>query len=443
MMGRERCQAVLDKAMALFKGGDADFCLSFKETGLTRFANNGIHQNVSDSDAQLHVRAVAGQRLGRAVTNDLSDPGVAKAVEQARQAALLVPEDPDFPGLPEPTDPQLVDSYDAETASCSPEARAKTVALVCRKAEASSLTASGAFRTGTQETAVASTRGVSAYHASTFTALIITTMSDSSSGWAKGGSWRVSDIDAEALAGEAIDKAIQGLNPQRIEPGNFTVVLDHYAVDDILAALSLYGMSAQSVQEGRSWMNGVLGQRAMSPQVTIWDDGLDLAGWPVPFDAEGVPRQKIHMVKEGVVGSPVHNCYTAAKEGKASTGHQWTSAGGPMASNLFMKPGEETLEQMIASTSRGLYVTRFYYTRLMHSRGCVMTGMTRDGTFLIEDGRISHPVKDLRFTQSYVEALASVEAIGDSAKLLLNEHGFSTRTPKLKLGRFNFTGVTA
>ena len=262
---------------------------------------------MSDSDAQLHVRTVLGKRLGRAVTNDLSDPGVAKAVEQARQAALLMPEDPDFPGLPEPTTPQSVDSYNGDTASCSPEARAKTVAIVCRKAEANSLTASGAFRTGTQETAVASTRGVSAYHVGTFTALIITTMSDSSSGWAKGGSWRVSDIDAEALAGEAIDKALRGLNPQRIEPGNFTVVLDHYAVDDILAALSLYGMSAQSVQEGRSWMNGVLGQRAMSPQVTIWDDGLDLAGWPVPFDAEGVPRQKIHMVKEGVVGRPVHN----------------------------------------------------------------------------------------------------------------------------------------
>ena len=443
MIGQQRCQAILAKAMALAKGEDADFYLSFKETGLTRFANNGIHQNVSDSDAQLHVRAVAGKRLGRAVTNDLSDQGVAKAVEQARHAALLMPEDPDFPGLPEPTVHASVDSYDAATASCSPEARANVAAIVCRKAEASSLTASGAYRTGIQETAVASTRGVKAYHAGTFTALIVTTMSDSSSGWAKGGSWQVSDIDAEALAGEAIDKALQGLNPQKIEPGNFTVVLDHYAVDDLLAALSLYGMSAQSVQEGRSWMNDVMGQRAMSPQVSIWDDGLDLTGWPAPFDAEGVPRQKVHMVKEGVVGDPVHNCYTAAKEAQASTGHQRTTTGGPTASNLFMKPGKDTLEQMIASTGSGLYVTRFYYTRLMHSRGCVMTGMTRDGTFLIEDGRISHPVKDLRFTQSYVEALASVEAVGDGTKLLLNEHGFSTRTPKLKLGSFNFTGVTA
>ena len=268
-------------------------------------------------------------------------------------------------------------------------------------------------------------------------------MSDTSSGWAKGGSWRVSDIDAESLADEAIDKALKGQNPQLVEPGDFTVVLDHYAVDDLLAALSLYGMSAQAVQEGRSWMNGIIGQRAMSPRVNIWDDGLDLEGWPIPFDAEGIPRQRVSVVTEGVVGEPVHNCYTAAKEGKSSTGHQWTSSGGPVASNLFMKPGDDTLDGMIASTGRGLYVTRFHYTRLMHSKGCVMTGMTRDGTFLIEKGRISHPVKDLRFTQSYVEALASVEAVGDSAKLLLNEFGFSTRTPRLKLGSFKFTGVTA
>ena len=191
MIGREGCEAVLDKALALCQGEDADFYLSFKETGLTRFANNGIHQNVSDSDAQLHVRVILGQRLGRAVTNDLSDHGIAKTVEQARQAALLMPEDPDFPGLPEPTKPATVDAYDPETASCSPEDRAEMAALVCRKAEAGSLTASGAFRTGTQETAAASTRGVCAYHAGTFTALLITMTSDSSSGWAKGGSWRV------------------------------------------------------------------------------------------------------------------------------------------------------------------------------------------------------------------------------------------------------------
>ena len=443
MIGRERCQAVLEKAMALSRAEQADFYLSVQEQGLTRFANNVIHQNVSHSDAQLHVRATVGKRLGRAVTNDLSDGGLAKAVDQARQNATLMPEDPDFPGLPDPAESLSVNSYDEATACYSPEERAAVVATVCRMAQANSLTASGASRTGTRETAAASTRGIRAYHASSFAGLIITAMSDTSSGWSKGGSWRVSDIDADDLSGEAIDKALKGQNPQMIEPGNFTVVLDHYAVDDILAALSLYGMSAQAFQEGRSWMNGIVGQPAMSARVSIWDDGLDPEGWPVPFDAEGIPRQRVDMVKEGVVGDPVHNSYTAAKESASSTGHQVNFTGGPVASNLFMKPGADTLEGMIASTGRGLYITRFHYTRLMHNKGCVMTGMTRDGTFLIENGRISYPVKDLRFTQSYVEAFAAVEAIGNSTKLLLNEFGFATRVPTLKLGSFNFTGVTA
>ena len=433
MIGRERCQAVLDKVMGLSDVEEADFYLRIQEQGLTRFANNAIHQNVSHSDAQLHIRATVGKRLGRAVTNDLSDGGLAKAVEQARQNATLMPEDPDFPGLPGPSEVLSVNSYDEASAEYSPEERAETVATVCRMAQAKSLTASGAYRTGTQETATASTRGIRVYHVSTFAGLIITAMSGTSSGWAKGGSWRVSDIDAGALAAEAIKKGLKGLNPQTIEPDSFTVVLDHYAVDDMLAALSLYGMSAQAVQEGRSWMNGIVGQHAMSPRVSIWDDGLDPEGWPVPFDAEGIPRQRVDMVTEGVVGNPVHNSYTAAKEGTSSTGHQVNFNGGPVASNLFMKPGDDTLEEMIASTGRGLYITRFHYTRLMHTKGCVMTGMTRDGTFLIENGRISYPVKDLRFTQSYVEALAAVEAVGNRTKLLLNEFGFATRVPRLKL----------
>ncbi len=189
-------------------------------------------------------------------------------------------------------------------------------------------------------------------------------------------------------------------------------------------------------------MNGLIGERAMSPQISIWDDGADLEGWPVPFDAEGVPRQHTQLIQEGVVLDPVHNSYTAGKEGRRSTGHQFAFTGPPVASNLFMQTGDSSLEKMIASTQRGLYITRFHYTRLVHNRNCVMTGMTRDGTFLIEDGQLSYPVKDLRFTQSYVEALAGVEAVGSQSKLVLNEVGFATKVPALKIGRFNFTGVT-
>ena len=147
-------------------------------------------------------------------------------------------------------------------------------------------------------------------------------------------------------------------------------------------------------------------------------------------------------MREGVVGQPVHNSYTAAKEGQASTGHQAYFTGGPMATSLFMAPGDATLEDMIASTPRGLYITRFHYTRLAHTRGCVMTGMTRDGVFMIDGGQVGPPVKNLRFTQSYVDALASAEDVGGQRRLILNEAGFSTLVPALKLGSFSFTGVT-
>ena len=442
MIGREHCEAILKKALALSQADETEVYLSVQDLDLTRYATNIIHQNVSHSNAVLNIRAVAGRRQGRATTNNLSDEGLEKAVEQAHRNALMMPEDPDFKGLPSPGQPLGVHTYDENTALCSPETRAQVVAIICRKSQAQGLEASGAYRTGTQEMAVMSSRGAAAYHAGTFAGLIITVMSDTSAGWGKGGSWRTSDIEAEALADSAIDKALRGRDPRPIEPGMYTVVLDPYAVDDILGALSLYGMGAQMVQEGRSWMSSTLGQQAMSPSVSIWDDGTDPGGWPVPFDTEGVPRQRVDIVKDGVVLGPVYNSYTAGKEARSSTGHQTYVSGGPLPNNLFMKEGDGTLDGMIASTRNGLYITRFHYTRLAHSGGCVMTGMTRDGVFLIENGELAYPVKNLRFTQSYVEALAGVEAVSGERKLLMNEGGFATKVPTMKLSSFNFTGVT-
>jgi len=442
MIGEEGCRGVLEQALDLSGVDQVEACLSAQDLALTRFASNSIHQNVNHTDVQLHIRAVSGQRQGRATTNDLSDAGIARATQAARANALIMPEDPDFHGLPSPGAPLRVAAYDEATASCEPEVRAEIVGKVCRQAETQGLTAAGFCRTGTLEMAVMSTRGAWGYHRGTFSGLLITAMSDTSAGWSKSGSWRLVDIDGEALAAEAIDKTLRGRDPRPLDPGEYAVVLEPYAVDDILGALNAYGMSAQIVQEGRSWMNGLIGHPAMSAQVSIWDDGTDQGGWPVPFDAEGIPRQRVDVVTDGVVVGPVHNSYTAGKEGKASTGHQASFTGGPTASNLFMKEGNQTLDDMIRSTRKGLYITRFFYTRLVHSKGCVMTGMTRDGTFLIENGQLSYPVKDLRFTQSYVAALNNVEAVGSQSILLLNEGASCTRIPAVKLGNFNFTGVT-
>ena len=443
MLGQERIRTLLQEALRhCLPDADGDIYLTATEQALTRFANNRIHQNVAHQDAIAHVRVAVGKRQGRAVTNNLSETGLVDAVRQAAEYARMMPEDPDFPGLPEPSPAQSVAAYDEATAACDADRRAGIAGMVCHKAADLSLDAAGFCRTGATELAVVSTRGADAYHVGSFSGLLITARSDDSAGWAKGGGWRMDTIDSEALADEAIGKAVRGRNPQDLEPAEYPVVLENYAVDDMLEALSFYGMGAQMVQDGRSWMSDLQGEAAISPLVSIYDDGLDPAGWPVPFDAEGVARQRVDVVSDGVVRGPVYNTYTAAKAGVGSTGHQRGATGGPTATNLFMRPGDHSTEDLIASVDRGLYITRFYYTRLSHNRGCVMTGMTRDGTFLIENGELATPVKNLRFTQSYVEALAACQALSDTAHLNLNEAGVAMHVPAALLGSWRFTGQT-
>ena len=442
MIGRDEIRSLLREALRHAGSADADIYVTATEQALTRFANNRIHQNVSHEDAIAHIRVANGKRVGRAVTNNFSASGLADAVRQAAEHARLMPEDPDFPGLPEPTAATEIATWDETTVTCSPDRRADMVGMVCRKSADTGLEAAGFCRTGVSELAVISTRGVDAYHAGSFAGLLITARDGDAAGWSKDGGWRIDAIDGEALADEAIDKAVRGRNPQALEPGEYPVVLEHYAVDDMLEALSSYGMGGQMVQDQRSWMNSVLGEQAMSGDVSIWDDGLNPAGWPVPFDAEGLPRQRVDIVTDGLVRGPVHNSYTGAKARLGSTGHQRGATGGPAATNLFMAGGDRSTEELIASVERGIYVTRFYYTRLAHSRGCVMTGMTRDGTFLIENGELTNPVKNLRFTQSYVDALAGCRGLSSQPRLNLNEAGVAVHVPAASLSAWNFTGQT-
>ena len=256
MLGPDHIRPLLRDALRHCPpGADADIYLTASDQALTRFANNRIHQNVAHQDAVAHVRVAVGKRQGRAVTNNLSPDGLRSAVLQAAEHARLMPEDPDFPGLPEPLPVQSVAAYDDATAACDANHRAAVAGMVCRKAAALTLDAAGFCRTGATELAVASTRSADAYHVGSFSGLLITARSDDSAGWSKGGGWRIGDVDAESLADEAIDKAVRGRNPQNLEPGEYPVVLENYAVDDMLEALSFYGMGAHMVQDGRSWMN--------------------------------------------------------------------------------------------------------------------------------------------------------------------------------------------
>ena len=454
MIGEAGARRIAERVFAASEADETEVVVLGLEERLTRFANNGIHQNVAETDVVVLVRAAVGRRVGLATTNDVSEAGLARAAEAALAACRVepAPEDPDYPGLPEPEAVEPVDAFDERTAAYSPADRARDVGVVCRRAAELGVDAFGAYRTAIHEFAVANSRGLYVYHPSTIADLTAVVMTDDSAGYAAGASWKVEQVDVAALGEEAIQRALRGRNPQPLPPGVYPVVLEPYAVNDIVSFVTTMA-GAMMVAEGRSWMTDRQGQRLMSPRISIWDDGRDPAGWPLPFDFEGMPRQRVGIVREGVAGDAVYDRLWAAKEGKAATGHalpltvtpwmQWTSGAlyGPLPLHPAMSGGEHTVEEMIASTERGLYVTRFNYTRTVHPREAIITGLTRDGTFLIENGEVTTPVRNLRFTQSYVEALANVEMVG--REVHCERPGATVvRAPALKISAFNFTGAT-
>ena len=446
MLGRKRAEEICEDVLRRAGKDPAEVLFHFENQNLTRFANNYIHQNVAERNATLIVRVLRGKRLGLATSNRLDEDGLDKLLARARANSEVSPEDPDYPGLPEPARYEAVNVFDQLTAEYSPQDRAKLVDMVCRLASEKGLNNSGLFSNGTNEVAIANTQGVMAYYAGTNADFQTVVTSEDASGREQGSGWRVGEIPVESLGRDAIQRTEDGSNPRSIDPGEYTVVLTPYGTEDLLNMLNYYGMGSQALLEGRSWMNDRLGEKVMSSLVDIWDDGLDPSGMPMPFDFEGVPRQRVDIVHKGIVKSPVYDRITARKMGETTTGHALPPTMrslGPIATNLFMATGSTSTEEMIRSTERGLFIGRFWYTRLVHPRDCVITGMTRDGVFLIKDGELVHPVKNLRFTQSYVEALANVETVGSETRLLISEFGgMATRVPALKTNGFRFTGTT-
>ena len=363
---------------------------------------------------------------------------------RAVELAKLQEENEEFPGLPAPTPITPVNARLPETAECSPERRAEVVSAICASAASAGLVAAGAFRTGEHESAVFNTKGIAAYECGAEADVNTVIMGDASSGHAERWTLDVSEIDGDALAAEAIDKAQRSVGAHHLEPGEYDVILEEYAVADLMDYFSYLSFSGQAVLEQRSFMAGRIGERVMGENVSIWDDGSSMLSLPSTFDAEGVARQRVDFIENGIARGVAWDSYTASQAGTTSTGHALPSGEtfGPVPGNMFMATGDATKDEMLASTKRGIWVSRFWYTRPVHPMTVVMTGMTRDGTFLIEDGSIVAPVHNLRFTQSYLEAMNRVEMIGREARLL-SGFGPVCTVPAIKVRGWNFTGATS
>jgi PmbA protein len=446
MLGKKRIQEIADTVLARSTADQTEVVILANDEALTRFANSTIHQNVAETDAEVRVRAVLGTRVGVATTNNLADEALQHTLENALTIARLQPENPDFRSLPGPQPLPNVTAFSEETAGCTPEQRATAAGAICMMARGAGVIASGALTTTVVEVAVANSLGTFAYYPTTYADINTVIMSDTSAGYASALALDVSAMDFEAIGREALEKCLHSQRPRDLAPGQYAVILEPYAVQDFVHMMSYTGFSAVALQEGRSFMNGKIGQQIVDPRISIWDDGLNTDGLPWPFDFEGVPRQRVDLIEKGVARGVVYDSYRAGKEeGKSSTGHALPapSALGPLPLNVFIAPGNATLEDMIAAMERGLYITRFHYTRPAEPAKVVVTGMTRDGTFLIENGEIIYPVKNLRFTQSYLEALNHVQMVGSEARLLTGLSGLARDSvPALMLGEFTFTGAT-
>ena len=436
---------IADIVLAASPADQTEIVYRHRHESLTRFANNHIHQNVTETNHEILVRCVSGSRCGIAVSNLTDAESLRRLARVAFDLSRQQPENPDFKGLPPQAPLVEVKSFDPGVAACTPAQRAQGVGIICRKAAESGYTAAGSMTTGTTMFGVANSRGVFAECESTLVDASTVVMSATSSGWAQSSGWKLDSVRWEELAEEAVRKTRLGENPQDCPPGVYTVVLDPYATADLLGMMAGDGMSAMAFQEERSWLNGRIGEKLLSPMITIVDDGHDTTGIPLPFDFEGQPRQSVKIVENGICRGPVFDSYTAGRQpGVVSTGHAMEQTAGermgPMPVNLFLRPGTSNVDEMIKSTSNGLYITRFWYTRTVHPRDVVVTGMTRDGTYLVRDGEISGAVKSMRFTQSYVDALAGTVALGATSKTLWS--GAACNVPAIKLEKFNFTSST-
>jgi PmbA protein len=444
VLGKEKLKAIADRVLGFSGADQTEVVIAGTDEHLTRFAANRIHQNVSETDVSVRVRAVFGKKVGVASGNDMSDGALRQVVEAAETVARFQQDNPDFHSLPEAQPAQEIAAYVAATAQFSPEQRAQGVATICTLSRENGLQAAGAFSTEVQEMLVVNSLGVATYHCGTIANLVTVIMSDDSSGYGAATAPDVLTLNPEAVGQTALDKVLQGHHPTEIEAGAYTVILEEAAVADMLSSLGFTGFGALALQEGRSFMNGRLGQPVTGENITIWDDGLDARGLVLPFDFEGVPKQRVTLIEKGVAQGVVYDSFTAGREsGKSSTGHSLPAPNtmGPIPLNLFMGPGTATKAEMLASTERGIWVTRFHYTNMVHPVKTVLTGMTRDGTFLIENGQITRPLKNFRFTQSILEAFGRAEMLSSECKLINGRRG-GIYVPAAKIHEFQFTGTT-
>jgi predicted Zn-dependent protease len=466
MLTSDQAGEIFDRIKKLSTADEVEVLFSGGRFALTRFANNTIHQNVADENHVVSVRTVFGGRTARASTNQFDSDSLREVVRAAENLAKVQHPDPDLLPMPDADEaagsadrsvrstPAIPSRYFEATAGITPEQRAEGVKKIVSVAGRHKLTTAGVFSSAESCEGIFNSRGLSDWHRQTLAEISITMLAEDSSGWQKANSPDVANLDPLVLAETAAKKAVDSARPREIPAGKYTVILEPAAVLDIVGFM-FWDYSGMAILDQRSFLTGRMGTQLFGDNITIWDDVGHPLQTGAPFDGEGVRRERIGLVENGTVKRVVFARATAERVKRseyrekagpiAATGHGFALPNemGEMPLNIvFAGPRDpQSIEQMIASTERGVLVTRLWYIREVDPYEKMLTGMTRDGTFLVENGRVQGGVRNFRFNESLIHMLSNVDAMGVPARAC-GEESFDMVVPAMKVREFNFTEVT-
>jgi PmbA protein len=443
----------LDVARAALQaaGDDAEAVAHSERSGLARFAGSEVHQPTLIENVVVTLRVVKGNRIGVATTNKVDEDGLAELARRAEAAAASSPADETFPGLAPPSQPPHVDGYDEDTAALGPDDQARLAATAIDAA--ADIPVYGFFTSAESALAVASTTGLEVEQRMTDATALVVTAAEGCSGYAEQTSWRAADVDPAGVTREASEKAARTRDAGTLEPGVYGAVLEPYAFAELLDYFSHDSLGALGLLEKRSYLADRIGQQVADEKITIHDDPLDPHGLPKEFDFEGTPKQPVLLIEDGVARGVVWDRSTAARarNGASTTGHagpvesrDW----GPLPYSLTVSPGEaKSVDELAELVGDGIYITRLHYLGVIDPRAGIVTGMTRDGTFRIRDGKIVEPLVNLRFTVSVPDMLRDVPGLTRKASLVNSQNFYGDRypygvlAPAIATARFAITGV--
>jgi PmbA protein len=438
-------RAIIENALALAKSmgvAETEVHLDEVNDALTRFANNAIHQNVAERGLTLSIRTLLDGRTARATTNRLDSDSVRAVIAASLSLAHSQPRDARLLALPGKQRYRKVQRFIARTAALTPEERARAVRRACDIAVKRGQVAAGIFSSGQSQTALGNSRGLFAAYRETHAEFSVTMQEGTAASWAKANAADVRGFDTQQLAMRASEKSRLAGNAKELAPGRYTVILEPAAVLDLVGFL-FYDFAATALEDQRSCLNKRLGKKVFGENISITDDVFHPLQLGAPFDGEGMPRQRVQLVDRGVPRNPVYSRSSAKRARKTPTGHGFALPNeyGEAPMNLVFSGGNFSLEEMIASTERGLLVTRLWYIREIDPYEKSMTGMTRDGLFLVERGRVSSAVRNFRFNQSLLEMLRNVERMSPAVRAS-GEEAFEMVVPAMKIRDFHFSEVT-